>query len=263
MELTLSKFFFDIPIYEPIEIDDKNRQVFKKIIDCNINEEFEGYNPWEKVESTFKVVTDLVGRSTYFIDHGGYGNVLIKCKRTDQEFHFYIIWDPSTKTLMKVGQFPSVADFHLSEIKQYTKLLTQNKLKEFSRAIGLAANGVGIGSFVYLRRIFEFLIDKAYEEANRSTTTIDKSVFQTSRMDEKIEMLKSHLPNFLVENKGLYSILSLGIHELDEVTCLTYFNTVRTAIEIILDEKLEEKRKKKKIEKAKHELIQLKSKIKK
>ena len=40
-------------------------------------------------------------------------------------------------------------------IKQYDKELRKPDLKEFTRAIGLAANGVGIGSFVYLRRIFE------------------------------------------------------------------------------------------------------------
>lgn len=166
------------------------------------------------------------------------------------------------KTLTKVGQYPSVADFHVSEIKQYSKLLPPEKLKEFSRAIGLAANGVGIGSFVYLRRIFEYLIGQALIKAIDEKAT-NEGDFQRARMDEKIELLKLYLPQFLVDNKSMYSILSLGIYELDEKSCLVHFDTMRVGIEIILDEKLEELRKQEKILAAKKKLDQLKSEIKK
>lgn len=150
----------------------------------------------------------------------------------------------------------------MSEIKQYSKLLPPEKLKEFSRAIGLAANGVGIGSFVYLRRIFEYLIGQAWIKAIDEKAT-NEGDFQRARMDEKIELLKMYLPQFLVDNKSMYSILSLGIHELDEKSCLVHFDTMRVGIEIILDEKLEELRKQEKILAAKKKLDQLKSDIKK
>jgi hypothetical protein len=61
----------------------------------------------------------------------------------------------------------------------------------------------------------------------------------------------------------MYSILSLGIHELDEQTCLAHFDTLRVGIEIILDEKLDEFRKKEKIQIAKQKLAGLKGQIKK
>jgi hypothetical protein len=70
-------------------------------------------------------------------------------------------------------------------------------------------------------------------------------------MDEKIELLKSELPVFLLENRILYGILSKGIHELSENECLEYFPTVRLGVELILDEKLEAKRRRDKIELAK------------
>ncbi|UZT79825.1 hypothetical protein OF113_07165 [Ectopseudomonas chengduensis] len=262
MDLTLSKFFFDIPIYTPVKIDDGNWEVFKKIIEFQNKEEFEGYNPWKQVDSTFVVTTDLVpgGSADPFIHRGGYGTVKIKCKRTDNIFNYYIFWDPSTSLLMKVGQHPSVADFHISEIKQYKKLLSNEKLKEFTRAIGLAANGVGIGSFVYLRRIFESLIYEAYKVCLSEGVVTDEQ-YSRSRMDQKIQLLSSHLPSFLVENKSMYSVLSLGIHELDEDTCLAHFDTLRVGIEIILDEKLDELKKREKIEEAKKKLGQLSSEI--
>ncbi len=52
----------------------------------------------------------------------------------------------------------------------------------------------------------------------------------------KINLAKDKLPNFLVENKKIYSVLSKGIHELDENECKEYFPILRSGIEIILDE---------------------------
>ena len=142
---------------------------------------------------------------------------------------------------------------HTGEIRQYKKLLSKNKLREFTRAMGLAANGVGIGSFVYLRRIFESLIDETKEIAIKNSEITNED-FQKHRMDEKIEKLSKHLPVFLVENRNLYSILSKGIHELEEDECLKYFDTMRVGIEIILDEKLEEQKKKTKISEARKKI---------
>ncbi|OFY48094.1 MAG: hypothetical protein A2W85_02690 [Bacteroidetes bacterium GWF2_41_31] len=261
MNLTLSDFFFNTPIYTKITVTAEDteflRQIFgEKSID------FDGFNPFTKLESTFRVITNLLPRDDIYLESGGFASLQIKCKRSDDIFRFYILWSPASNTLTKIGQYPSVADFHISEIKQYSKLLPNEKLKEFTHAIGLAANGVGIGSFVYLRRIFEHLISEAYGLALEEKS-ITESDFQKARMDEKIDLLQNYLPKFLVENKSMYSIISLGIHELDEKTCLAHFDTLRVAIEIILDEKLDELRKQEKIKAAKKKLEVLKGEIKK
>ncbi len=260
MDLSLSQFFFDVPIYTAVEINSTNMDVFKKIIDGTNKEEFEGYNPWKQIESTFVVMTNLIpyGNANGFIENGGYGIVKIKCKRSDDVFRYDIFWNPVSDHLIKIGQHPSVADFHISEIKQYKKLLSNEKLKELTRAIGLAANGVGIGSFVYLRRVFEHLIAEAYESC-LTDGLVTEEQYNRSRMDQKIQLLAAHLPEFLVQNKSMYSVLSLGIHELDENTCLAHFDTLRVGIEIILDEKLDELKKRTKIEEARRKLAQLKS----
>ncbi|TVL33015.1 short-chain dehydrogenase [Shewanella algae] len=255
MKLTVSEFFFDTPIYTPVSFEE-NIEVYEKILDCHKKEEFHGYNPWDKVESTFVVLTDLLPNGGCL---RGHGTIRVKCKRTDKEFRFYVLGNSDGPTIVKTGQYPSVADFHISEIKQYKKLLPNDRLKEFTRAIGLAANGVGIGSFVYLRRIFEHLIAEAYAQCI-AEGLITEDQYNRSRMDQKIELLSAHLPAFLVENRSIYSVLSLGIHELDENTCLAHFDTLRVGIEIILDEKLDELKKKEKIEEAKKKLAQLASK---
>ena len=97
-----------------------------------------------------------------------------------------------------------------------------------------------------MRRIFESLIDKAIQEAN-SEQDWDDEAFQKARMDEKISILKHHLPDFLVENRSLYGIMSVGVHTLSEADCLEAFPIVRVGIELMLDEQLEKHAREKKI----------------
>ena len=264
MQFHLENFFFDTPIYtiEKIEGDIVISNEFDALFFYRDQGNIEGYNPWRKVPSTFSITKRLTYSDNSFKTNGGYGTLEITCKRYHDKFVFYIYWNPTDQTIIKIGQYPTVADFHLGEVKQYNKVIPNEKLREFTKAIGLAANGIGIGSFVYLRRIFEYLISEAFDKA-KNDSSISELEFQRARMDEKTNLLHSFLPIFLVENKSMYSILSLGIHELDEQTCLTHFDTLRVGIEIILDEKLDEQRKKDKIEGAKKKLELLKNQINK
>lgn len=139
----------------------------------------------------------------------------------------------------KIGMFPSLADVQEPLDKRSEKALGPAREPEFKRATGLAAHGIGIGAFVYLRRIFESLIDEV-GEASIAAGEVDRGVYERSRMEEKIDVLKARLPNFLVENKQWYGIVSKGIHELTEAECLEYFDVVKSGIEIIVEQKAEE-----------------------
>lgn len=81
-------------------------------------------------------------------------------------------------------------------------------------------------------------------------------------MNEKIRLLKDYLPEFLVKNKFIYSILSKAIHELREDECLKYFAPVKLGIELILDEKLEELDREAKIKEAAKSLSEIHSELK-
>ena len=87
-------------------------------------------------------------------------------------------------------------------------------------------------------------------------------LYNQSRMAEKINLLKDELPNFLVEQKSMYGILSKGIHELSENECLEAFQVVKIGIELILDEKIEKIYRQKKMEEAKKALNLLSGQIK-
>lgn len=57
---------------------------------------------------------------------------------------------PNTSiVLKKIGQYPSVADFAVPQISKYKSVLRE-QYREFTKAIGLFANGIGIGAYVYL-----------------------------------------------------------------------------------------------------------------
>ena len=55
-----------------------------------------------------------------------------------------------------------------NDIKKYRKILGKEKYGEFGRAVGLYTHGIGIGSYVYLRRIFENLIEEAHQTKSLS-----------------------------------------------------------------------------------------------
>jgi hypothetical protein len=245
--LEVYNFIFQVPLYEDINISADNEG---KAINL-LKEKFkiDAYNPILKENSTY-IGGNIVGyHFSYIRSFQGFHTLQFKCTRYDHIVRVDVLVEEIDDSIRitKIGQHPSLADFQTSKIKDYNKVLPAEKLKEFSKGIGLMAHGIGVGSFVYLRRIFEFLIEEAHSKAVKNST-LDENIYQLARMDEKIKILSVFLPDFLVENRSLYGILSKGIHELSENECLHFFETVKVGIELILDEKLEKFEKDKKLE---------------
>ncbi|MGY4815700.1 short-chain dehydrogenase [Pseudomonas chlororaphis subsp. piscium] len=174
--------------------------------------------------------------------------VMLRCSRS-ADHKLFFMFDVEGRTVQKIGQYPSLADLNTYDVRQYSTVLSREDFKEFTKAIGLAAHGVGVGSFVYLRRIFENLVDAAYQIA-KTDSGWDEDAYQNGRMAERIQLLVGRLPEFLVENRSMYKILSQGIHELTENECLAAFPVVKMGIELVLDEKLAAAAKQRKLEQA-------------
>lgn len=280
-------------LYEELPIDITNDSVTNKIIKLEFYDgSVRAYCPDCKQETPFRRDL-LIARSLHTASpiphYGAYTTELDltrlvqserrKCAFTNRSFtlefycthnrthRIYFTFTVKDNVLQKTGQFPSIADSLEEEIKSYKKELEKDlgkeKSQEFSKAIGLFSHGIGIGSFVYLRRIFESFIYQAKDQAVAKGDTTEEA-FSQLRMTEKIELLKDYLPEVIVENKMIYGIVSKGIHELSEDECKHYFNTIKTGIELILDEKIakrkaEEKKKLFKAELSKaHQEIQAK-----
>ena len=235
---TVKDLLLELPLYEQLIFND---EVLKHVI-SNLHifrEPIDAYCVECELSSTFH-------HSNYSNSiNGGKFSVILKCSRISiHEISFYFI--AGYKSLVKIGQFPSIADLTTTDVKKYRKVLDK-KYPEFTKAIGLASHGIGVGSFVYLRRIFEYLIEKAHQTAlqNPSWRDENETVFNENqkRVVEKIQLLKDYLPEFLVVNRAMYGIISKGIHELTEDECLRYFPIIKNSIELILDQEIERRTK--------------------
>lgn len=261
-KMTAQEFIFDTPLYKRVSINEENRFIDElfRFGTC-----FDGYNPIQKKETTYRIIRGMSNPHrdhiySSILDESGILELYLECCRYKDNLAIFTYWDASERSIMKIGQFPSVADIHIGQIKQYGSVLPKDRLKEYTRAIGLAANGVGIGSFVYLRRIFEGLVAEA-EEKEIKNGNIDHDLFVKARMDDKIKMVENHLPKFLVDNRKIYGILSAGIHELNEEECLGFFNIMRESIELILEQKLKEKEMENRIANAQKAINSIKTKL--
>lgn len=149
----------------------------------------------------------------------------------DENHHLDFTVLANDSSLMKIGQYPSIADMAFPELDDYRYVISKQDRKELGTAIGLFANGVGVGSYVYLRRILERLVYQARENAGDK---IDINAFEYARVADRIKMLKGYVPDILIQNTTIYGILSKGIHELSEEECLNYFPVVKECIFQIL-----------------------------
>lgn len=227
----------EMPLYHPLDLSIGviAEKVFEHIAHAGT---MDAYCIWCDKESVFDSEEYVYGTyGTWKREDFGFRRNSYKCTRNNNH-KYYIYFFKGKDILMKIGQWPSVADFQIPQAEKYRKILGEEEYKEFTRGIGIAAHGVGIGSFVYLRRVFENLIEEDRVKAQSEDKGFSNENYMKARMDDKIQMVKDYLPEFLVENRTLYAILSKGIHDLSEDECLQYFETVKIGIEQILDEKI-------------------------
>jgi hypothetical protein len=241
-------------LYGEIEFDGRVRPVIRAyLLKENYNNlSIDLYCPFCGTMSTFNpsfedqliAHNDQNSPKLFEFEHGGMNFLVLhfRCAR-DKTHYFCVQLLPENGKLIKIGQYPSRATIDAPELNKFKKILPEEKLSDMKRAIGLFSHGIGAGSFVYLRRVFEHLIYEAKEDAEKDSK-LDIETFERSRMSEKVEMLKDYLPNFLTKNKSTYGILSKGVHELSEEECINSFSLLEKTIEFILSEKLEKKEKK-------------------
>lgn len=236
--LTAHDFFFESPLYKEFSYED-----FKEF-DSLLSEDIDAYSVKNETETTYEISEEWIEEiNIKFSPHKnveGFQLVTLQCKRKYNDILRYFLYnDQIGKKIMKVGQIPSIASLQFSDLeKKYNKVLEKQYLEEFKKAIVSASHGYGVAAFVYLRRIFENLINTTFQE-NHSKYNCAQVEFSNKKMAEKIELLKENLPPQLIKMKKVYGVLSLGVHELNEEDCLSYFGPLKLSIELILDDKIE------------------------
>jgi hypothetical protein len=156
-------------------------------------------------------------------------------------YHVYsYIFTKTGKEIFKIGQNPSMADISFGELRSIDKSLDPVDRRELGKALGLFAHDAALGAFVYLRRVFERMIQRAHERQSAAGHAIEG--FANIRMDERIAALKDELPEKVVQNSAVFSVLSAGIHELTEEQCAKHFPVLKAVLFQMLEQE-EHKRK--------------------
>jgi hypothetical protein len=233
---------FETPLYEQIEIEPSTANRFSDLFNAGVTK-VDGYCVECGRESVFHSMNRFTGRECNLSDLEGIKISNFFCVR-NKDHVITLVTEMSYNyengalnlTFRKIGQSPSHADIANSGLRYLSSVLKGLDRSEVIRANGLASHGVHIGAFVYLRRVFERLILRARD---RSEISLEDSDFSKMRMDEKIAALSSVLPSFLVQNKRVYSVLSKGIHELDENTCGQQYELMRMSITLMLEQERE------------------------
>lgn len=144
----------------------------------------------------------------------------------------------SRSFIQKVGQTPSLFDFQKTVLGSLSTGLSKEQANDFVRAIQTHSHGYHVASCVYLRRVFESMLDSAKDQHMEEHELSNWNEYELAKTSQKIQLLKQYLPKFLVEHPHLYTLLSLGVHELSEEQCSEEFENLKTAIDIIVKEQI-------------------------
>jgi hypothetical protein len=168
----VENYFINSPLYAEFDVTGEPASFFLNLFylidsidsycpECKTKSVFQPIDPEAtKIEravlgilSNVDIMLNKIAREP---DNKYYIRKQFRCSRNSEHrlTFFFLYWN---NKLTKIGQHPSVADLVTYEIESYKKILGDEYYKEFNRAIGLAAHGIGVGSFVYLRRIIENL----------------------------------------------------------------------------------------------------------
>jgi hypothetical protein len=238
------EFHFQLPLYGDFDLE--KEEIAKRIYELlSFEKTLDLYCVHCKKNSVFQVSNALEDNTiipSWTTRNNGLIIFSCYCSR-DNEHQYESYYYKIESHLCKVGQTPSVADISIPEMEKYKPVLKEEKYKEFLRGIGLSSHDIGIGAFVYFRRVIEYLIDEASIKAASIDKEFDEKGYSELRIREKISLLKDFLPEYLVENTFIYKILSSGIHELNEKECKQILPALQNSIEMILEEKLSERTK--------------------
>lgn len=177
-----AEFFLNMPLYEAVLVANGQEKLARDL--KYYNGTLDSYCPDCGEHSIFRLTNIPKNYWAEGWNDSAVFQCIYYCSRNHRHQLRFIV-SASDGVLMKIGQYPSLATLAIYDVKKYSKVLDKGYYQELTKAIGLAAHGVGVGSFVYLRRIFESLIEKAHK-ACISDSDWDDAAYSQARMDEKI-----------------------------------------------------------------------------
>lgn len=171
------------------------------------------------------------------------------CVSCRKEKHDYLVDQVVTNETIKFRKYGELPRKYLDRDPVLQKFFSKDK-DNYEKAVICLANGYGIASFAYMRRIIENNINellKMLQEDIKSTDTESPLISKLSQLKEntpmkdKIDIANTALPEYLVPSGlnplgRLYTILSRGIHSDSDETCLELAKTLQECIKYLISE---------------------------
>lgn len=243
--LTAQQFCVETPLYKAFSVTEENFDSYRRF--ASYGGAIESYCAECDKGTIFNVeVSDYgsrVGNFDNWMANNRYFIIRARCSRNKEHLACYYFRLDEVEGVTKVGQYPSMADADGVKLKKYRSVLDKELHSGFSKAVGLVSHGVGAGALVYLRRIFESLIEDAHTEAEKDPVWLElhEAEYANGRVADRVRCLKNYLPSYLVDHHTMYGVLSSGVHNMSEQECLELFPALKIGIELILDQKIQKK----------------------
>lgn len=238
----LKSLCLDVPLYSKITELEGSAELAQRLVGERI--QFDAYcvncKTWAtfKRDAPYKAVKSIANNAAITVPIAWPITVKPVCTRHSHIYQFvFSIYDGG---IAKIGQSPSAADIGVGDLVEFRGLLAQSDFRELHKADGLVSHGAAIGAFAYLRRVFEQVI-----EAHRLVHEAERGVivgYERMRMADRIRALGASLPAGMSSNPAIYSIMSKGIHELDEDVCAEVYPLMRATLVMILRQDAHAKR---------------------
>ncbi len=171
------------------------------------------------------------------------------CVSCRKETYEYLVDQIVTDEIIKFQKYGELPRKPLDRDPLLQKFFSNDK-DNYEKAVMCLANGYGIAAFAYMRRIIENNINELLDmlkEDIKSTNTDSPLINNLSQLKErtpmkdKIDISNTALPEYLVPSGlnplgRLYTILSIGIHNDSDESCLERSKTLQECIKYLISE---------------------------
>ena len=245
----VADWFVKLPLYSPVDIGSNSSSAVKAILTSTLSVDF--YCPSCKKDSTFQgilsadtqnsVASEMMAIKSFGIASGFWSQTIfskqLACPRAGHKATFY--FQVEDGKLVKVGQYPSIADIHYGERLDFSVALGETRTREIDKAVELAAQGKGLGALFYLKKLVDSLVQDIH--AGQALTTAPGESYQ-HRFASLAAQQDVAIPQFLLQHPELYAVLDRDLQSLSEEECLQHVDGVKATVFFLADQKVAQAR---------------------
>jgi hypothetical protein len=240
-------WFKQLALYTPVDIGPSSPPAVKAILtftgkldfycpDCAQEATFEGILSTETQNSISSEIMAIKGfgfASGFWTQH--VFSKQLNCTRAGHSVSYY--FQLQNGKLLKVGQFPAIADIHYGEVRHYLPILGEARSRDIQQAIALASSNLGIAAYSYIKKLFASLLGDAQQRA-LAANQAPASDYASASYQQRVRALAAYLPEFIVQHPEFYSLLDEPLESLNDSQCLAAFDALKTAVLFMVDHKM-------------------------